>query len=60
MAGLPVPSTADVMEKTIRLRSSEKTSTCSEDTPIFLGVSDFFAGGGTIKGTEFAKLILNP
>ena len=60
MAGLPVPSTADVMEKTIRLRSSEKTSTCSEDTPIFLGVSDFFAGGGTIKETESAKLILNP
>ena len=60
MAGLPVPSTADVMEKTIRLRSSEKTSTCSEDTPIFLGVSEFFAGGGTIKGTESAKLILNP
>ena len=60
MAGLPVPSTADVMGKTIRLRSSEKTSTCSEDTPIFLGVSDFFAGGGTIKETEFAKLILNP
>ena len=32
----------------------------SEDTPIFLGVSEFFAGGGTIKGTESAKLILNP
>ena len=60
MAGLPVPSTADVMGKTIRLRSSEKTSTCSEDTPIFLGVSDFFAGGGAIKGTESATLILNP
>ena len=60
MAGLPVPSTADVMGKTIQLRSSEKTRTCSEDTLIFLGVSDFFAGGGTIKGTESAKLILNP
>ena len=45
MAGLPVPSTADVMGKTIQLRSSEKTSTCSEDTLIFLGVSDFFAWG---------------
>ena len=49
MAGLPEPSTADVMGKAIRLRSSEKTSTCSEDTPIFLGVSDFFAGGGGNK-----------
>ena len=56
MAGLPVPSTADVMGKTIRLRSSEKTNTCSEDTLIFLGVSDFFAGGGAIKGTVSAKI----
>ena len=39
MAGLPVPSTADVMGKTIRLQSSKKTSTCSEGTLIFLGVS---------------------
>ena len=60
MAGLPVPSTADVMGKNIRLQSSEKSRTCSEDTPIFLGESDFFAGGGTIKETESAKLILNP
>ena len=60
MAGLPVPSTADVMGKNIRLQSSEKSRTCSEDTPIFLGVSEFFAGGETIKGTESAKLILNP
>jgi len=27
---------------------------------MFLGVSDFFAGGGAIKGTESAKLKLNP
>ena len=46
MAGLPVPSTADVMGKTIRLQSSKKTSTCSEGTLIFLGVivSLFFFG----------------
>ena len=60
MAGLVLLSTADVMEKTTRLRSSEKTSTCLEDTRIFLGVSDFVAGGGAIKGTESAKLKLNP
>ena len=45
MAGLPVPSTADVMGKTIRLQSSKKTSTCSEDTLIFLGVSGFLSRG---------------
>ena len=60
MAGLPVPSTADVIGKAIRLRSSEKSRTCLEDTPIFPGVSDFFAGGGAIKGTESAKLKLKP
>ena len=60
MAGLALLSTADVMGKTTRLRSSEKSRTCSEDTPIFLGVSDFLAGGRTIKGTESAKFKLNP
>ena len=60
MAGLSVPSIADVMGKAIRLQSSEKTRTCLEDTPIFLGVSDFFARGGAIKGKESAKLKLNP
>ena len=45
MAGLPVPSTADVMGKTIRLQSSKKTSSCSEDTLIFLGVSGFLTRG---------------
>ena len=60
MAGLSVSSIADVMGKAIRLQSSEKTRTCLEDTPIFLGVSDFFARGGAIKGKESAKLKLNP
>ena len=60
MAGLPVPSTAGVMGKTIRLRSSEKTSTCSEDTLIFLGVSDFFAGGGANKRDGVSKINIKP
>ena len=46
MAGLALLSTVDVMGKTIGLRSSENTRTCLEDTPIFLGVSNLFAGGG--------------
>ena len=52
MAGLALLSTADVMGKITRLRSSEKTNTCLEDTPIFLGVSDFFAGGGGGRGGQ--------
>ena len=60
MAGLALLSTADVMGKTIRLRSSENTRTCLEDTLIFLGVSNFFAGGGAIKGAESSKLKLHP
>ena len=60
MAGLAVPSTADVMGKTIRLQSSKKTSTCSEDTLIFLGVSVFFfwwgTGGGGGGGAVFVVI----
>ena len=52
MAGLPVPSTADVMGKTIRLQSSKKTSTCSEDTLIFFGVSGLLGDGYCMKELE--------
>ena len=60
MAGQALLSTVDVMGKATQLRLSEKTRTCLADTPIFLGVSDFFARGGAIKRTESAKLKLNP
>ena len=39
MAGLPVPFTTNAMGNVTRLQSSKKTSTCLEDTRIFLGVS---------------------
>ena len=45
MAGLPVPSTADVIAKITQLQSSKKARTCSEDTLIFLGVSGFLSRG---------------
>jgi len=59
MAGLAVPSTADVMGKTIRLQSSKKTSTCSEDTLIFLGVSAFFFWWGRGAGGAVFVVIDN-
>ena len=60
MAGLALLSTADVMGKATQLRSSEKTRTCLADTPIFLGVSNFFARGKSNKRGEVLKIKITP